>query len=101
MGVMTWRADDELLERARLVARAAGKSLNEWVTAVIGAATDPDLAGNEADKVRARLRLAGLLAEPEPGPAHNVPPARLAAARAAGGKGVSLSELVSEGRGPM
>lgn len=97
---MTWRADDALLERARLVAKAAGKSLNEWVTAVIGAATDPELAGDEAEQVRARLRLAGLLAEPASGPAHNVAPQRLAAARASAGGGVMLSELVAEGRGP-
>jgi hypothetical protein len=74
-------------------------SLNEWVTAVIAAATDLELVGDEAERVRARLRLAGLLADPEPGPDHDVSPERVRAARSAAGRGVSLSELVSEGRG--
>lgn len=95
---MTWRVDDELLERVRSQAQARGRSLNEWVTEVLAAVSDPDTAGSEGERIRERLRVAGLL---EPVPVRKrraVDEARLAAARAAAGRGTSLSDLVGEGR---
>ena len=63
MAQVSWRADDELVERVRQVASWSGRSLNEYLTVVLSAATDPELAGSEADAVRERLALAGLLEE--------------------------------------
>ena len=67
MAQVSWRADDELVERVRQVASRSGRSLNEYLTVVLSAATDPELAGSEVDGVRERLALAGLLEEPTPG----------------------------------
>lgn len=97
MAQMTWRTTEELLERVRRQAVAQGRSLNEWVTLVLDAATDPDLAGTEADRVRERLANAGLLAST--GPARRRPSAaKMARARAAAGRGTPLSDLVRDGR---
>lgn len=95
---MTWRTTEELLERVRHQAASRGRSLNEWVTLVLDAATDPDLASSEADRVRERLVAAGLLAST--GPARRRPPAAgVARARAAAGRGRPLSDVVHDGRG--
>lgn len=94
---MTWRADDELLERVRQQAARQGRSLNEWVTIVLAAASDPSLAGSEAEQIRERLARAGLLAPT--GPARKRPSAqRVAQARAAAGRGTPLSDLVAADR---
>lgn len=72
--------------------------MNEYLTQVLDAATDPDLAGDDAARVRERLRRAGLLAAA--GEPRNRPdPAALARARAAAGRGTPPSELVVEDRG--
>lgn len=98
MAQVTWRAPDEVVERVRDGARRSGRSLNDYVTRVLSAATDPELAGDEAERVRERLDRAGLLEDLRPVPAR--PSAdRLAAARAAASVGTPLSELVSRGRG--
>lgn len=94
---MTWRTSDELLERVRRQAQRQGRSLNDWVTTVLAAASDPSLAGSEAEQIRERLAQAGLLART--GPPRKRPSAkRLSEARAAAGRGTPLSELVAEGR---
>lgn len=71
--------------------------MNEYVTAVLDAATDPELAGNEAERVRERLRAAGLLADTG---AERLPPDEqlVEQARAAAGRGTRLSDIVSEQR---
>lgn len=61
MAQMSWRSSDELAERVRRAARASGRSMNDYVTAVLDAATDPDLAGDEATAPRERLARAGFL----------------------------------------
>lgn len=84
--------------RVRAAAAAAGRSLNDYICVVLDAATDPELGTDEAQRVRDRLRLAGLLAvtgEPRPAP----PEHAVAAARAAAGRGTPLSEIVSGQRG--
>ncbi len=98
MAQMTWRTSDELLERVRRQASQRGRSLNDWVTTVLSAATDPALSGDEAQQVRERLTAAGLLEPVEP-VAHRRPAeADVARARAAAGQGTPVSDLVAEGR---
>lgn len=55
MAQMTWRSSDELLERVRRAAERQGRSMNEYVSAVLDDATNPALAGTEADRLRERL----------------------------------------------
>jgi hypothetical protein len=47
---MTWRSTDELLELVRRATDRQGHSMNEFVTAVLDAATNPELAGSDADR---------------------------------------------------
>ena len=61
---MTWRAPADLVERVRRAAQRQRRSMNDYVTAVLDAATNPRLAGSEAERLRERLDQAGLLAEP-------------------------------------
>ncbi len=101
MAQMTWRTSDELLDRVRTQAREHGVSLNEWVTTVLSAVTDPQNAGSDSERLRARLRNAGLIEDVEsPGPTGSDPldAARVDEARAAAGRGTELSELVAHGR---
>lgn len=96
---MTWRASEALLERVRRQARENGRSLNDWVTTVLDAASDPATAGTEAERVRERLARAGLL-ETVASPAARRPTEKeLKRARAAAGRGRNLSDLVDDGRG--
>ena len=100
MHQVSWRAADELVQRVRQVAAGRGESMNEFITRVLDAATDPDLAGGENDRLRERLRRAGLLWEPE---APHVRPDRAAvsaAGRRAGSAGPHAADLVAEERGP-
>jgi hypothetical protein len=99
MSQVTWRAEEELVRRVQLAAKQQGKSMNEYLTQVLDAATDPDLAGDEASRVRERLRRAGLLWEGG-APRVRPDPEAVARARAAAGRGTQVSELVDDGRGP-
>lgn len=97
---MTWRASEELLERVRHQAAQQGKSLNEWVTEVLDAVSNPGTAGSERQQIRERLAAAGVLQAVSSEAAVARPGRRrLEAARAAAGKGTPLSEIVSKGRG--
>ena len=98
MAQMTWRTSDELLERVRRQAQQRGRSLNDWVSAVLAAATDPDLAGDEAQQVRERLAAAGLLDSVGTAVGRRPADADVVRARAAAGRGTPLSQLVGEGR---
>ena len=94
---MTWRVSEELLERVRRQAAEHGRSLNDWVTTVLAAVSDPAHADSATDEVRERLAHAGLL-QPT-GPAGSRPAkAAVARARAAAGRGTSLATLVADGR---
>lgn len=72
--------------------------MNEFVTSILDAATNPEMAGSDADRLRSRLLQAGLLATP--GRLDTQAPARervrSAGRRAASGK--ALAEFVAEGR---
>lgn len=97
MAQMTWRTSDDLLERVRRQAERQGRSLNDWVTTVLSAASDPTLAGSEAERIRERLAHAGLLLGTG-APRRRPSASRVAEARAAAGRGTPLSDLVAGGR---
>lgn len=97
MSQVTWRASAELIERVKSVAAQQRTSMNDYLTRVLSAAVDPDFAGNDAERTRERLRRAGVLAptgEPRPRP----DPAAVAAARREAGSGMTLADLVGDGR---
>lgn len=97
MTQLTLRIDDALAQRLKAVAREQGRSVNAYAAAVLGAAVDPELAGDEAARLRERLGRAGLLAAP--GRQVAAPPAEaVEAARSRAARGRPLSDLVSEGR---
>lgn len=71
--------------------------MNEFPTLVLDAATNPDLAGSDAERARERLARAGLLAAP--GILRSRPtPDEVAQAREAAGRGTPLSDIVSRDR---
>jgi plasmid stability protein len=100
MTQMTLRLPDALAARLKQAARAHGSSLNRYACAVLAAAVDPELAGDEMARLRERLDRAGLLAAtPSPSrPARRPDPAAVVAARAVAGQGRPLADLVSEDR---
>jgi hypothetical protein len=97
MAQMTWRLDDVLLERVRHEAQRQGRSMNEYVTAVLDAATNPDLAGDDAARLRERIERAGLAVAGD-APRRRPDPTQVTRARSAAGAGKPLSDLVSQGR---
>jgi hypothetical protein len=99
MAQLTLRIDDELAHQLKEKAKAEGRSVNAMATFLIQALVDPALAGDEAERLRERLRRAGILAEPGGPPRPRPPEDRLARARIAAGKGKPLSDYVAEGRG--
>lgn len=98
MGQVSLRANDALIDRVKDAAAAQGVSMNEFIAAVLDAATDPDLAGDEAEGIRQRLRSAGLLAPASEAAVHRPDPDRLAKARASAGQGTPLADLVRADR---
>ncbi len=99
MHQVTLRLPDELADRLKAVAADHGRSVNAHAQAVLQAAVDPDMAGDEAARLRERLARAGLLMPPTRSAGPRPAEAALTAARAAAGRGRSLSELVGDGRG--
>jgi uncharacterized protein (DUF1778 family) len=100
MTQITWRASEELADRVKRAAAQQGRSVNEFLTRVLDAATNPDLADDERQRTRERLARAGLLLETRPLDREPPDPEELARAGRAAAQGTSLSDLVSEGRGP-
>ena len=69
--------------------------MNEYLTRVLDAATDPHAEGDDSTAVRERLARAGLLAPA--GEARRRPNARaVAAARKRAGRGAGVAKLVRE-----
>ncbi len=98
MPQLTIRCDEDLKSTVAAAARSQGRSLNEYVCTVLTAATNPDLAGSEAEQIRERLARAGLLLElPRLTTARPPREAVLAAGRRAA-QGKLVSDIVSEDR---
>jgi len=96
MGQITVRTSDELVDRVKAAAADSARSMNEFVEFVLRAVTDPDLATDEADRVRARLRLAGLLAaEGHVTTGARPDHAAVAGARRRAARGTPLSDVVA------
>jgi plasmid stability protein len=98
MGQLTLRLPDELVERVRSTADQLGRSMNDYAGAVLDAATNPNLADSDAERIRVRLRLAGLLAPSSGTVAIRPSRAAVAAARQRAGIGTPLAQLVEDGR---
>lgn len=97
MSQLSLRIPEQLADALRARAASRGQSVNAYATAVLGAAVDPDLAGDEAERLRERLARAGLLEESAP--RRGRPDAAVVRrARELAGSGTALSELVGEGR---
>lgn len=97
MKQLSLRVPESLAEALRRGATGRGESVNSYATAVLGAALDPDLGGDEAERLRERLARAGLLEES--GPRRSRPDAAaVRRAREHAGSGRALSEIVGEGR---
>lgn len=98
MAQMSWRSSDELYARVRAAAGTHGWSVNEYVTRVLDAATDPATAGTPRAALVERLERAGLLAPPG-SPRQRPPLAKVRRARRAAGTGTPLSDIVAADRG--
>ncbi len=96
---LTVRAPDDVVDAVHRAARQAGRSSNEWVTFVLRAATDPELAGNDALRIQERLRAVGILDEPGPAATRGAGPAGGGGCRQRAGRGRPLADFVAEGRG--
>lgn len=81
-----------------MAAAAVGRSMNVYVVAVLDAATNPDLAGEEADRVRARLERAGLLVTLPRRRGRRPDRDAVAAAGRRAAQGTPLSEIVTHDR---
>lgn len=98
MSQVTWRAPDELVERVRRTAMREGRSLNEYLTRLARAATDPEFAGSDVERLRERLSQAGLIA-PAGAIRRRPDPEEARRARREAGHGTSLSDLLARERG--
>ena len=98
MAQVSWRADDEIVDRVRQAAARSSRSLNEYITVVLSAATDPAFSGSEADAVRERLALAGLLEESTAAPARRPSERAVIKAGQRAASGTPLDKLISSGR---
>lgn len=98
MTQITWRAPDDVVDQVRKAATREGRSLNDYLTAIARAATDPTLAGSDIERIRERLDQAGLLERPVTR-RRRPAAAAVADARSRASHGTPLSDLVSETRG--
>lgn len=100
MATVTWRAPDELVERVKAAAAQASVSLNEFMSVVLNAATDPETAASEGERIRERLARAGIttltVSAEELSSRPSTATVEVAARRAA--SGVPLSSIVGEDR---
>ena len=98
MGQVSWRVDEELLDAVRRAAGAAGLSVNRYITETLRIATSEDEGASDIERMRHRLRVAGLLAS-EPRPRRlNLTEEEVKAMRAEASQGTSLTEIVLNDR---
>jgi hypothetical protein len=95
---VSWRSSEELIVRVQSVAKEKGLSMNEFITQVMDAATNPDLSGDLAVRTRERLERAGLALQRH-SPRIRPDDTEVAEAGRAAGAGAAMSDLVGEGRG--
>jgi len=98
MAHVSLRLDDVLLDRVRAAALRGDRSVNRYIVDVLAAATDPDLAGTDVERIRERLQAAGLLEDPVAYPVGRPAQQEVRGARRRAGRGTSLSDLVTEER---
>lgn len=98
MQQITWRADDDLVARVKVNAQDQCVSMNEYLTRIAQAATDPSLSSSAIEEIRSRLRLAGLLSDFDARDEARPDKDAVAAARQRAGQGTPLSELVRTSR---
>ncbi len=98
MKQLTLRVDDRLADFLKQTAAARNESVNTYAQAVLTAAVDPELAGDEAAQLRERLSRAGLLAVIPRAPYPPPDEAALARARSNAGRGRPLASFVIEDR---
>jgi hypothetical protein len=100
MAQISLRISDELAEDIKSDARRRKLSVNGYITYILRSASDPEFGGSEAERVRERLRRAGLLEEWDGEPEIEPPTQEeFEQARAAASKGKSLTDLLLEERG--
>jgi plasmid stability protein len=102
MTSVTLRLDDDTWAAVKAAAAREGQSANAFVATTVKARVDPETAGDGLERIRERLRRAGLLEEPVRPPGGRRPRPDPDAVRAAGrraGRGKPLSDYASEGRG--
>jgi predicted transcriptional regulator len=98
MAQLTVRVPDDLADKVKQAARARGRSMNEHVLDLLRAATDPDLATDEAARLRERFAQAGILTPPGPARGARPDPGAVAAARRRAASGTPLPEIVATDR---
>lgn len=98
MAQITVRTSDELVVRVKRSAADAGRSMNDYVTSILDAATDPNLADSDSERVRERLRRAGLLVTPTQLSGRRPSPTAIAAAGERAAAGRPVSDFVADGR---
>ncbi len=98
MQQVTWRADEELVARVKMRAQEQQVSMNEFLTRIAQAATDPSNSSSAVEEIRTRLKLAGLLSDFRAPDVEPPDEEEVAAARKRAGQGTPLSELVRANR---
>ncbi|HZK36500.1 MAG TPA: hypothetical protein VFC57_06065 [Aeromicrobium sp.] len=94
MGQVSWRVDDELLEHVRHSAAAAGMSVNKYISRVLSLATSEDDESSEAQRMRQRLRAAGVSASDDRPGTRRVDDEEFVRLRRLAGHGTPLSDIV-------
>lgn len=98
MQQVTWRADKELVTRVKMRAQEQQVSMNEFLTRIAQAATDPSTSSSAVEEIRTRLKLAGLLSDFRAPDVEPPDEEEVSAARKRAGQGTPLSELVRANR---
>ena len=99
MANVTLRVADQTWEAVKAAAEREGQSANAYIASILSAVTDPESAGDRGERIRERLRRAGMLEDPPRTTKRRPSAASVQAAGRRAGRGTPVSDLVSEGRG--